>query len=249
MNYKKTAPFYDLYANAEYDLNFWDLIARSARGPVLELMCGTGRIVHHLRSLGYPVDGLDLNREMLDVCEQKCITLPENPEIIHADARDFSFGSRFNLIFIGLQSISEVIDNEDKISVFESVRRHLNPEGRFWVTIHNPALRMQLFDGSEYDLGEFELEKKGETLTVSGRYDADPATGIVTGSQTFCIEKEDSTETIEMPVKFHLIEPEELEDLLEEAGFEILTRYGDYDCTDYNPDGSTFLLLECAEKY
>ena len=248
MQYDKIARYYDLYADADYDLRFWEMISRAAHGPVLELMCGTGRILKHLREKGYTADGLERDSGMLKIARDKTAGMADPPELYPEDAAGFRLDKKYDLIFIAFQSIAEEVENSGKKAVFESARQHLSSDGSFWVTIHNPALRLPLFDGSEYDLGDFHCRETAENVTIKGSYSADPLTGIVSGVQNFSISKHGKIRTISMPVRFHLIKPEVLEEILDSAGFEILTRYGDYDCSAWNPDRSTFFILECAPK-
>jgi SAM-dependent methyltransferase len=62
------APFYD-WENAQTlgrrDVPFWLRIASSARGPVLELGCGTGRVSQPLADAGVELVGIDRSAPML----------------------------------------------------------------------------------------------------------------------------------------------------------------------------------------
>src|SRR3954469_12808181 len=62
------APFYD-WENARTlgrrDVPFWRGVALQARGPVLELGCGTGRISLPLACAGVPLVGVDRSAPML----------------------------------------------------------------------------------------------------------------------------------------------------------------------------------------
>src|SRR5262249_13319303 len=62
------APFYD-WENARTlgrrDVPFWTQLARVARGPVLELGCGTGRVSLPLAQAGIDLVGVDRSAEML----------------------------------------------------------------------------------------------------------------------------------------------------------------------------------------
>src|SRR5438094_3121599 len=62
------APFYD-WENARTlgrrDVPFWQRVAASARGPVLELGAGTGRISMPLARAGVTVVGIDRSASML----------------------------------------------------------------------------------------------------------------------------------------------------------------------------------------
>src|SRR5713226_6865939 len=62
------APFYD-WENARTlgrrDVPFWRRVAREARGPVLELGCGTGRVSLPLTRAGVTLVGIDRSSQML----------------------------------------------------------------------------------------------------------------------------------------------------------------------------------------
>lgn len=68
--YARTADFYDLvpsYAERE-DGRFYVEMAREARGPVLELGCGTGRVLIPIAQAGVEILGLDSSPSMLAIC-------------------------------------------------------------------------------------------------------------------------------------------------------------------------------------
>ena len=54
------------YQTYEADLPFWLTLARDAGGPILEMGCGTGRLVTALTQLGYHVIGLDHDQAMIN---------------------------------------------------------------------------------------------------------------------------------------------------------------------------------------
>ena len=66
------AEVYDaIYAGRE-DTSFWQEIAAGAvGGAILELGCGTGRVLLPLARVGHEVTGIDLSERMLDVCLAK----------------------------------------------------------------------------------------------------------------------------------------------------------------------------------
>src|SRR5919201_1392064 len=63
------APFYD-WENARTvgrrDVPFWRRLALAARGPVLELGCGTGRVTLPLARAGVRIVGIDRSAPMLE---------------------------------------------------------------------------------------------------------------------------------------------------------------------------------------
>ncbi|HEX9610376.1 MAG TPA: methyltransferase domain-containing protein, partial [Gemmatimonadales bacterium] len=64
-----------LYAGRA-DVGFYVQEAASVRGPVLELGCGTGRMLLPLARAGHTVVGLDNSRQMLARCRAKVAAEP-----------------------------------------------------------------------------------------------------------------------------------------------------------------------------
>jgi len=90
-----------LYA-ARQDIAFYVQEAAAVRGPVLELGCGTGRILLPMARAGCTVVGLDNSRQMLACCRAK---LAAEPAPVRArvtlhehDVRDFDLGAKYPLV-------------------------------------------------------------------------------------------------------------------------------------------------------
>lgn len=66
------------------DVAFYRLIARECGGPILELACGTGRILEPLSNYGHDVVGIDVEESMLEVAREK---LSSSVELRLADMR------------------------------------------------------------------------------------------------------------------------------------------------------------------
>lgn len=246
IDFDRVADFYDLYVDATYDLAFWEEVAAAARPPRLELMCGTGRIALSLLRAGHAVEGLDYAAGLLDVFRRKARSLGLAPTLHEADARDFRLAGQYGLAFIGFQSISEVVDDLDKACVFACVRRHLAPGGQFWVTIHNPVVRGVAYDGRVWALGHHRVPETGEEVAISGTYRMDGSTGVVTGVQRYrCTRDGRQTREIDLPMRFHAMEPERLVGLLEGDGWQIAARYGDYDRSPFVAERSPYFIVSC----
>ena len=74
------AEVYDAIYEGRDDTGLWLEIAAGAAGrPILELGCGTGRVLLPLARAGHEVTGIDLSERMLDVCRAKLRLEP--PEV------------------------------------------------------------------------------------------------------------------------------------------------------------------------
>jgi methylation protein MtfA len=107
----------------------------SADAHVLDLACGSGRIGIALAKRGYRVDGLELSQDMLDLVERNLED--EDPAVrarlrfIKGDMSAFALPDRYDLIVIGVTSISLLLSSAQRLGLFGSVREHLRPGGKF----------------------------------------------------------------------------------------------------------------------
>jgi SAM-dependent methyltransferase len=144
--YDEFAEFYDYvvpYQNRQ-DVAFYVEFARDAPTPVLELACGTGRVLLPSARAGAAMVGLDISGGMLDVCRT---TLAADPPEVQArvtlhqgDMRDFDLGRTFALITIPFRGFQHLLTVADQQRALACVRRHLAPGGRFVFDLFNPSM-------------------------------------------------------------------------------------------------------------
>jgi SAM-dependent methyltransferase len=134
------AELYDiLFADLRYDLDFYLDLAREIAEPVLEVACGTGRILIPCLQEGVAIEGLDLYPAMLDRLKQRAVELGFAPRLYQADMREFSLPHRYRLIFIAFNGFVHCLTTEDQLKTLRSCRRHLLPGGCFALTLFYPG--------------------------------------------------------------------------------------------------------------
>jgi SAM-dependent methyltransferase len=144
--YAAVADLYDHVAryNTLRDVVFYVDAAREAGGPVLELGCGTGRVLLPTARAGVEVVGLDLSPHMMDVCRRRVAAEPlevqSRIELHLGDMRDFSLSRTFRLITIPFRPFQHLTTVEDQLACLKSIRRHLAPDGRLILDLFNPSL-------------------------------------------------------------------------------------------------------------
>jgi SAM-dependent methyltransferase len=136
--YGEGARFYDLVYSDRYDLEFYLREARNARGPVLEVACGTGRILLKLLQEGIDVSGIDLSKDLLAILKKKAGALGLKPDVRVADMRDFSLGRRFRLIVLPYHSFLHLRNDEDRRKALRNFMEHLESGGRLILHTCNP---------------------------------------------------------------------------------------------------------------
>ncbi|MFN2205063.1 MAG: class I SAM-dependent methyltransferase [Candidatus Promineifilaceae bacterium] len=145
------------------DVAFFVEAAEESGGPVLEVGCGTGRVLIPTARAGIEITGLDLSEHMLAVCREKLAREPrevqERADLLLADMRDFDLGRTFALATLPFRPFQHLTTVEDQISCLRTIHRHLQPNGRLILDLFNPKLEAL----TERSLGEeFALEEPFE---------------------------------------------------------------------------------------
>ena len=121
---------YDLVGNnIPYGLDFYVGLAREARGPVLDVACGTGRILLPCLQAGVDIEGLDLYEPMLRKLRAKAAVLGLSPRLHQADMSDFSLSRQFALVMIPFNAFIHNMTQESQIRCLTLCREHLLPGG------------------------------------------------------------------------------------------------------------------------
>ncbi len=132
---KEDAALYDYYsAGLAGDVEFYVEQARRARSGVLEIGCGTGRILFPIAEAGIPVVGLDRSSDMLALAAARLEQLPARVRrrvtLVQGDARRLSLDRRFKLVMVPYRAFMHLLTPADQRKALRSIRRHLEEGGR-----------------------------------------------------------------------------------------------------------------------
>ncbi|WP_254207934.1 class I SAM-dependent methyltransferase [Paenibacillus sp. AK121] len=167
---------YDLEFGGETNkYNFYLDIARLNPGEVWELACGTGLTTIHLSKSGIHITGLDIYSSMLEYARVKAQGLPV--DFIEADARTLDFEKRFPMIYLAGNAFQAFLREEDQRALFETVYKHLEPNGLFVFETRTP-LGTDLSNQEESIWGKF-IDKDGIKVKVSGTQSYDSSNQIM----------------------------------------------------------------------
>jgi SAM-dependent methyltransferase len=144
--YGVTAEFYDqlIPYRERGDIAFFVEMAQAANGPVLEVGCGTGRVLIPTARAGVEIVGLDLSPYMLDVCRANLAQEPPDVrarvQLVEGDMRDFALGRAFALATIPFRPFQHLTTAEDQMACLRAIHRHLAPGGRLILDLFNPSI-------------------------------------------------------------------------------------------------------------
>lgn len=148
--YALSARYYDAaYAAANLvDVSFYLALAKEIGGPVLEIGCGTGRVLLPIARAGIEIHGLDQSSAMLDVLNQKLAREPD--EIRHrvtlhsGDMRSARLNIQFPLVIIPFRPLQHMHTIDDQIAALRTAAAHLNDRGRFVFDVFHPKFDLML---------------------------------------------------------------------------------------------------------
>lgn len=153
--------------NARRDADFYVEEALAHGGKVLEVGCGTGRILIPAARLGAEITGVDRSPRMLAQCRTRLGEEPPEVQkkvtLVHADMRDFDLGRQFSIIMIPFRPFQHLVTVSEQISALRAMHRHLEPGGRLVFDVFNPKIQYLVEDNSR------EREDTAEVILPDGR--------------------------------------------------------------------------------
>jgi SAM-dependent methyltransferase len=131
---------YDLLFDAlDFDIPYWVETARAATGPVLELACGTGRILLPIRRAGVDIEGIDSSPAMIGRLKVKAERAGLTVRAETADMRAFAMDRHYARIFCGFNGFAHCETTADQLACLRSSFEHLEPGGALILHMSYPG--------------------------------------------------------------------------------------------------------------
>jgi SAM-dependent methyltransferase len=242
IDYDLVADVYDLYVSSDFDVGFYVAEAGRARGMVLELMSGTGRVSIPLAESGVDLTCVDASEEMLARLEQKLGARNLRARVVRADIRRLTLPETYDLAIIPFHSFSELVTSRDQELALRAIHGCLKDGGRLICSLQDPTVRSSSADGALRLNGAFPAD--GGTLVISGFETRDERSGIIDRMQFY--EFFDASSNLRakrvLPMQFALICEETFEELARTTGFRPVALYGDYEYGDYLAGSSPYMV-------
>jgi len=171
-SYEILAPHYDAaYAalnRSAVDLPFYLDQAKQSGGPVLEIACGTGRILLEIARAGIAIDGVDNSPSMLRVLraslEREAPDVRKRVAIHEGDMRSFRLQKTYPLAIIPFRPFQHMHTVPDQVAALKTAAAHLQEHGCLALDVFYPKFEL-LTQG----IGEEKLELEWADESVPGR--------------------------------------------------------------------------------
>ncbi len=247
--YHTIAHYYDAENKGKDDDTalYLELAEQEGAQRIMDIGCGTGRVMVPLADKGYTVHGIDSESAMLEIAERYRAQSParQHNMVLHlGDVRNYTLDEKFDLMLIPYNGLMHFHTQEEQIGVLKRVRAWTADDGLMVLDLPNagevfatPETSALTFERTflEPDSGHLVmqmsysyLDRTSQTFRVTWIYDEVTADGTVKRTSA--------------PLVLHYYFYPEVKLLLERSGFEVEAVYGD---TEYNPfeDGCERMIV------
>jgi SAM-dependent methyltransferase len=245
----EAARYYDLNPEPLHDIPFYRTKIPSRDSSVLELGCGTGRVLVPLTSdCGY-IHGIDISEAMVSICKQKLVRAGVPFGKAHVDVGDISnldLGRGFDLIIAPYRVFQNLETDGEVGGFFETVRRHLLREGTCILNVFNPnrdpiSIRRDWVNESEYAAWETNVD--GDRVTCRARNARmDPDRMILYPELIYRrYHGSDLLDEAVLKIAMRCYYAAEFEEVIVKHGFQIVDKWGGYSGERYG-DGPELVI-------
>lgn len=175
-SYEVCAKHYDAAYATMRDLTdapFYLELARECGGPVLEIGCGTGRVLLPIARAGIEIHGVDSSAAMLAVLKKNLdreeAAVRERVTLHTGDMREFRLGRKFPLVTIPFRPLQHMQTVADQIAALTTAAAHVAEGGTLAFDVFYPKFEvLPLRIGEE--ILEAEWSPASEPGTTVRRY-------------------------------------------------------------------------------
>lgn len=248
IDFDRFARFYDgEYGTFDADLALYRGFAERAEGPILELGCGTGRVLLALAEAGFDVVGLDVSSAMIEIALAKAQALGVNDRVrlVQGDMRQFELECRFGLIYSAINSFMHLETQADQLAALRCCHRHLLPDGLLVLDLFPPHVEdLANDDGRLIVQGTWQDPTSGATVIKQYTRQVDLAEQTI--HVQFFYDEVFPDRTLRRtiaPFTMRYLGRYEAELLLEKAGFALEAIYGSWEMDPFVSESERMILV------
>lgn len=246
--YATVARFYDAEnRDKDDDIDLYLELAEEYGGPILDVGCGTGRVMFPLADAGYEVYGIDSEQAMLDRLVHHLSLQPDlrdHVHPIHGDLLTYEMDRIYKLTLVSYNGLMHFHEQETQIKLLKQLRKWTDDEGLLVLDLPNAGEVFATQDTEalimertflEPETGHMVmqqsvsyLDRTDQLLRVTWIYDEITADGTI--KRTYA------------PLILYYYFYNEVRLLLAEAGFQVAGVYGDTQLGPYE-DGCERMVI------
>ena len=237
----EAAKYYDVNPTIPDDIAFYQARLPSSDASVLELGCGTGRVLLPLAAVCGFIHGMDRSQAMLARCLQKLQAAaipPTKARLELGDITHFALGQRFDLIIAPYRVLQNLEMDAAVTGLFRCIRQHLTPGGTCILNVFRPygepeTLRQKWCTEKEKLCWEVAVEG-GRVTCHDRRPRMNPDKMILYPELIYRhYQGEALVDEAVLRIAMRCYYPEEFVQLIVNQGFRVLQQWGGYKSEPY----------------
>lgn len=224
----------------EGDISFYVSEVKESGGPILEIGCGTGRILIPIAQQRIDVVGLDISFPMLETCRKNIKKYElDNVDISTGDMRSLDYVGQFNTVIMPYRTFLHLYTVDEQIKTLRGIYNALKSGGKFIFNIFDPEI--EFLSSLTTNLSNHRLFRSGDIpgtdrkLVTWADTICDHANQIIDEIWTYDEIDDDSVVQSRSYGRFRIryCFRYEVEHLLRRVDFKILNLYGGFDKSEY----------------
>jgi len=157
----------DLLINETRDIDLYTGLITESDAPVLEIACGTGRVLSALLENNVACDGLDMSAPMLDICRKKLTKQNLKSTLYYVDVLNFDFPKTYKTIFVSGGSFQLIPTFDEAVEVLKKIYHALDTGGKFICDLWIPWDKIIANEQNTWKIGRIAERDDGSKLVVS----------------------------------------------------------------------------------
>jgi len=234
---------YDLEVGGDHPSHqFYADLAKQIGGKVLEVACGTGLVTLTLAAQGIDITGLDIMSTMLKHARYKAEQQGLSVRWFEDDARNFSLGETFNMIYLTGNAFQAFLNNEDQVALLKNIKRHLAKGGIFAFETRNPRWQDLATDLNETEWMTY-TDKDGHSVRITEIQEYDHVAQVLAYTlwRRWREPSGDKERITRIAIRYTF--PQELNALLQNSGFRVVEQYGDWDKSPLKKESESIISI------
>ncbi len=252
--YTTVARYYDAEnADKTDDIEFYKERLTDYPGPVLEIGCGSGRVVLPLAREGHTIHGIDNNAAMLARAHRRVEMQPDAyPNLTLQDGdvlTDDIPGGPFASVIMSYNMLMHFHRQDQQIALLERLRTLADDGALLVLDLPNAGEMFATPDSDAITLERTFIEPETGHMVMQQAVSAlDRATQLMRVTWIYDEITGDGTlKRTVAPTLFRYVFPYEIQLLLDRCGWQVDTLYGDTDGSPFE-DGAPRMIVQASAK-
>lgn len=218
MEYKKFAKYYDKFYQKKNYKNEVDYLMNfiNKYDKIIDIGCGTGIHASLISNKGFDIDGLDLNKEMLEVAKTRL-----NSDLYLQNILNININKKYDVIISMFAVLNHLKDTNELEKGLLNFKKILQDDGKIIIDLHNPQS-----SGSKTD--------SYDNISRIMKWDYDKDSKIEKSNIIFEIDNERYVDSH----TFRIFSIDEVKECCKNVGLKVEAIYGNYDINNKGTDTS-----------